>query len=530
MTSRDDGVSPREQHLAADARSFYSILYDDPDQEPLEETSNAPECFHDLNLDQIVAALTASREQYNLRPFLHAPLNDRTAILYRQQILQDLEDERVREPIVTFARSMTQMRARLARMQKLRHVLQKQRWLLDAIKAYCDAVNALLTNLVAAAPSSDGLSRFSNYLRKLTRSIEFDTLVKETIDVLAQLSTIEYVITIRGDTVTVGHYAGEVDYSTQVSNIFERFRQGSVKEYHGDLSDDPQMNHVEEHIIERVKTLYPDVFRTLDNYCIKHATFVDDTLARFDREVQVYISYLEYLEPLRVAGLPFCYPDVSATRKDVSVRASFDLVLASKLVCQGLPVVCNDFCLEGEERVIVVSGPNQGGKSTFARVFGQLHYLVRLGLLVPGKDARLFLCDRVFTHFEREEDITAERGKLEDDLLRMHSILTLATPNSVIVLNEIFTSTALRDAITLSKKILIQLIRLDVLCVWVTFIDEVASFGPQTVSMMSTVDPNDSTTRTYKVIRLPASGRAYALSIARRYRLTFESLMERVKP
>jgi DNA mismatch repair ATPase MutS len=509
--------------------TFQSILIEKTEESIKKETLEAPVFFVDLNLDQVIDAITAGRQEYNLKPFFYTPLKDIDTIRYRQEIAQDLENEVLLENIKSFALKMSAMRRYLALVDKLDFKNHQEGWFLEAAEVYCEAITGLAHDLSHANLRSRGLLALCECVANYANSDSFILLLTETQKVKTALSTVKYCVIIRESTVRVRKYEAEADYSVEVEKAFEKFKQGEVKDYRVKLYEGSGMNHVEAQILDCVAKLYPDIFANLDHFCAQHRHFLNETISVFDREIQFYVAYLEYIAKIKRGGLKFCYPQISNQSKEVYDYEGFDIALAKKRITENSTIVCNDFYLKDRERIFVVSGPNQGGKTTFARTFGQLHYLATLGCPVPGREAQLFLFDRLFTHFEKEEDIRNLRGKLQDDLVRISAILDQSTPNSIIIMNEIFTSTTLKDAVFLSKKIMERILQLDLLCICVTFIDELASLSDKTVSMVSTVVPENPALRTYKIVRKPADGLAYAISIAEKYHLTYDGLKERIK-
>ena len=489
----------------------------------------APDCFRDLGLDRIVDGVVAAWKEYELAPFFRVPPDDLDTIRYRQDVFRDLENAGVRESVETFARQMRAMRMRREHARKLEYRAERERWFVESVLAYCDGVAALAAALPAARPHSHGLRSFAAYAAAYARSPRFVSLAARARRVIDDLAAVRYELRIHGGSATVLPSRDSADYTAAVAATFERFRRTAVKDYHTRLREPGRLGHVEARIIARVERLHPAPFAALSAFHAEEQAFVDEAIARFDREVHFYLAYLAHIEPLRRASLAFCYPELSDSSKAVDCAGTFDLALAAKLVLQGGAVVPNDVRLDDGERILVVSGPNQGGKTTFARTFGQLLWLARLGCPVPGTRARLFLFDRIFVHFERDERVETLRGKLQDDLVRIRDILAAATPRSIIILNEIFSSTTLDDAVLLGRRLMAAISRLDALALCVTFLDDLARFDAKTVSVVGAVDPRDPAVRTFRFERRPPDGLAYALAVAEKHRVTYDWLVRRLR-
>ena len=506
----------------------YSILYPDVKQEEKELLKNPPEFFTDLNLDQVIREITKAKGEYALEPFYFSALQEYDILEYRQSIFNDLEKETLLDVIKAFADKMVLVRRYMKMVDQLSDLYHKEGWFLEAVLIYCDAICELLEGTGELEVNSAGLKHLLTYIRDYSHSPQFTTLVAESKELKKKLSGIQYNITIKDLGVKVQKYNSETDYSYEVEQAFQKFKQGDVKSYRIDLPKSSGMNHVEAQILNFVAKLFPEVFLESDNYYKNHQGFIDETIGTFDREIQFYVAYIDFIKKIKTKGLKLCLPQVTETSKDIYANDAYDIALALTKVDDPEPIVCNDFYLNDPERIIIVSGPNQGGKTTFARMFGQLHFLASLGCPVPGSKARLLLYDQIYTHFEKEEDIHNLRGKLQDDLVRIHEILDKATSRSIVIMNEIFTSTALSDAVFLSKEIIERIIQADALSVCVSFIDELSTMSNKTISMVSTVVPENPAQRTYKILRRPADGLAHALSIAEKHHLTYEMIKERI--
>src|SRR6266498_207179 len=165
--------------------NFHSILF----KNKIELIHEAPSFFVDLNLEQVVNTIIYGKEEYNLKPFFYTSLYDKDEIIYRQEIMKDIESTDLFNYIKRFTQSMQGMRQQLPNTKDFYCKYQKERFFLDAVNIYCDAIKSLNENLARANLKSSGFIAFREYLTNYIESINFTSLYNETKKLLADLSS-----------------------------------------------------------------------------------------------------------------------------------------------------------------------------------------------------------------------------------------------------------------------------------------------------------------------------------------------------
>lgn len=206
---------------------------------------------------------------------------------------------------------------------------------------------------------------------------------------------------------------------------------------------------------------------------------VAETLAQSTEQVLSFFAHLRWEvafvvgtvtlhERLTALGMPLAVPVARPAGRELTARGLYDVGLALR---SGRAVVPSDLAADGAG-VVVITGANQGGKSTLLRAVGLAQLMMQAGMPVGAEEYRASVAGRVHTHFRREEDETLRSGKLHEELVRMSRIVDRANPGDLLLSNESFASTNEREGSRIATQIVEGLADADVRVIMVTHLYE----------------------------------------------------------
>ncbi|HTS72964.1 MAG TPA: hypothetical protein VMG74_04570 [Gaiellaceae bacterium] len=207
------------------------------------------------------------------------------------------------------------------------------------------------------------------------------------------------------------------------------------------------------------------------NAAAQSADHVKSFFAMLRLELAFYLACLNLRDRLSGKGEPTCLPEpLPSDTCAFSGRGIIDICLSLHL---DRTAVGNDVDAEGRS-LVVITGANQGGKSTFLRSVGLAQLMLQAGMFVGAHSLRANVCSGIYTHYKREEDETMEGGKLDEELARMSAISDQITRHSLLLCNESFASTNEREGSEIARQVVRAMLAREIKVFFVTHMYDLA--------------------------------------------------------
>jgi hypothetical protein len=449
------------------------LMYPDRDFDIERELpANEPDLSGDLELDILLRAMAAGDKFLFevARQGIHSGLVSLADIAYRQQVLADC----IAQPDVIRDLYDVALAAITAEKQVLGWILRDSpdtlvRRAHQVMRIYVDVFHRLrdIADADAASFRSDGFTRFFAMI-----ATELDDGYFAEME--AHLSELTF---RRGTLISAGLGKG----LKGKGYVLRRHPEQAWRDRIPGMNRSGYSFVIPERDETGMRTLSDLTSRGLNgtaNALAQSADHIKDFFGMLRAELGFYLGCLNLRDRLIAKTGPVCFPDpadlvtAGAEQARLSARGLYDVSLS---LSTGARAVGNDVDADGRQ-LIMITGANQGGKSTFLRSVGLAQLMMQAGMFVAAESFTASVSAGIFTHFKREEDATMEKGKLDEELARMSAITSQIRPGCLLLCNESFASTNEREGSEIARQVIRALTEAGIRIVFVTHMYDLA--GP----------------------------------------------------
>lgn len=502
----------------------------------------------DLNLAsafEILEALSDHQEAviFNL-------CQDQATIEYRQAIMRDFMKmpkmlEELNHHLERFGKYKHQIDNELDKASRLYYLIE----LLKIVEASVVCLEDLYQTLCYYKIKSEGLLKLKAAVSRLMTE---DLYKKMKVD----MKKIRYIFSqIKSVEVSINMNTGMRPYEAQVTEVNgQKYRFPKVFR---NVSD--ALARTETFLGRRVRNYIPvfpvekfhmDLLEEIEYSLREHHDSIRGFLERYSmvdstpfmklqEEVSFYLASLNMVRFLQEASLPLCWPRIKALgERKMIVKDAYNINLAGDMLAEGIldQMVMNDVDMDDHHRLMILTGSNRGGKTTYTQMVGQIQVLTQLGLPIPAKSAEVSLVDTIMTHFPKLESESIDHGRFGRECLSFKEAYRGVTRKSLILMNESFSGTSHLESLQIADEVVRALKTKGARVIFNTHLHELGS----KVDAYNEAIQNDCVCRSYivgditgqeiyKIYEAQPRGYSQAYEIAKSFGVTYDQLICRIK-
>lgn len=479
-----------------------------------------PYFFQDLNLDGVIERIE-DLWGAEVREFFYDIPIEKDNEAYRREIYRDLKEEKVYSVMDAFRQHMNIRNEMILQKEAVEAEIQKHIWQIREVCVYVEAVEKLLAGLEGVVLTSRGLVTLRTLLKEYAQKESFRTMAEKGKELREKLQSFRIQLTYEKDRFSVSEGTCCAEYEDFLEGCFP----GHDTFFKNPFLSQPDLTELEMEVVKIFRKKHGAFFKEAAEFYSTYQEYAREEILRLHKESSYYMAFRFFQRRMEDRGLEFATPTVEE-EKEMRADRLYDLALALVCMEDNRKVISNDMFFAKEESFFVLTGPNQGGKTTFARSLGQLVYFTKMGLDVPAFSANVPFFKSIMTHFSVEESAESGRGKLMEELERLGPMMKEHSPDAFVVINELFTTAANYDACIMGKKVLEHFVEEGCRGIYVTHLTPLTKAHERIVSLRATL--NEEKKQTFRIERSEASEEAGASIQVKKYRLTYEQIKERL--
>ena len=521
------------------------------------------ETINDLSLEYICSEI--SNNEYEIAWAKEAFTTitiDEEVVKYRQDIFEDIyKSEDFRKELITLIEKLKylyELSGRKNRYSEISiwHLVSRLRELdsylecifemkecfdkyevkSEGLKNLNNIVTSIISDPAFQALKKDigGLTIEANQIKSLTFGMNLDSSLMPKEITLVSLNDTKFKESIflknlLNFSLTIGRKDDKIG--------MEDFDYNSKLKRLGSDKANPVIFHFTKDIEDMLKPTLKELMQTLDKYVKINVRF----LVTLIPELSFFLCGVELINKLAKAKMPVCKPKIIDSQERVmKITDVYNAKLAIHMLNEGVEnisdeIVTNTINFDDKGRIMILTGANRGGKTTYTQGIGLAQLFCQAGLYIPGSQGELSLVDNIYTHFPADENQTVELGRLGEEAGRLSEIFKSGTPNSMILLNESLSSTSHTEAIFIAKDVVKGLRLLGGRAIFNThmhelgmMVDEINEEVNGKSKVVSYISATSKGRRSYKVRVGEPEGKSYASDIAIKHGISFGQISENI--